>query len=431
MIDKIKNFLKINPKKLIQNEKHHQVRRSKQDASSWRAAVMEAEQAWQPYRVKMQNINMDTILNGQVTSAMSKRKNLTLLKDSAILNEAGEIDEKWTKFFKAQWFSLVVNYILDAQAFGYTLVNWSKIENDQIKDLELIKRQLVSPDRRLVSDYEYIYTGRSFDDDEFKDWCLFVGTPTETGASKCGYGYLYKIALYEIYLRILMGGNADYVEIFGQPYRVGRSSKDGEERQALEQVLQQMGSSGWAVLDTTDEIEFIEAGSKGKGYESFDNLEARLNKLISKVILGHADAIDSTPGKLGGANETVQDALKEIESTDNTFVENVINSDFLPKLRSLGFSIPEGFTFKYSNDKEKQEAESKRDESNKLFADYIKTLSDAGFEVDPKDIEERTGLKVQKKPEPKPEKINPAISKKKDVKNFNDMVNDLYSTCNH
>lgn len=434
MIDKIKNLFSKKGNKINQNERFHQVKRSKQDSSSWRAAIVEAEQAFNPYRVKMQNLYMDTIVDSQVTSAMGRRKNLTLLKDFSICNEAGVVDEKATKIFKSDWFSLILNYILDAQFFGYTLINWSEIKDGNITDIELIKRQLVSPDRKVVSQYEYVFYGTDFNSDEFKDWCLYVPTPTETGASKCGYGLLYKVAISEIYLRALAGNNADYVDMFGQPYRVGKTSKDSEERTMLEEALQNMGSSGYAIIDPLDEIEFLDAAAKGKGYESYDNFEARLHKKVSKIILGHADALDSTPGKLGGTNESVDNALREVEIIDNTFAENVVNNSLIPKLKNVGFIIPDGYSFKFSNDKEKQQEQDKKDESNSKFATVVKTLSDAGFEVDAKDIEEKTGLKVVKKEAPKQEsKFDP-----KQTKNLIDerilienKINELYNTCSH
>jgi phage gp29-like protein len=430
MFESIKKIFKTG-KKINQNSQFHQVKRSKQDASTWRGAIAEAEQSFNPYRVKMQNLYMDTIVDSQVTSAMTRRKNLTLLKDFSICNEEGVVDEKATKIFKANWFSLILNYILDAQFFGYTLINWSLIENGEIKDIELIKRQLISPDRKVVSQYEYVFYGQDFTSEELRDWCLYVPTPTETGASKCGYGLLYKVAISEIYLRALAGNNADYVDMFGQPYRVGKTSKDSTERSTLQEALQNMGSSGYAIIDPMDEIEFLDAAAKGKGYESYDNFEARLHKKVSKIFLGHADALDSTPGKLGGMNEAVEAALREVEIIDNTFAEDIVNNSLIPKLKSLGFVIPEGYSFKFSNDKEKQQAQDKKDDSNTKFSAIVKNLADAGFEVDPKDIEERTGLKTTKKTEAESKTMKPVKNSIKERDYMHNMIEALYNDCNH
>ena len=67
-------------------------------------------------------------------------------------------------------------------------------------------------------------------------------TPSDTGQSDCGYGLLYKVALYEIFLRNTLGYNGDFVELYSQPYRIGKTTKTNEdERALLEQALQKYG----------------------------------------------------------------------------------------------------------------------------------------------------------------------------------------------
>jgi hypothetical protein len=173
------------------------------------------------------------------------------------------------------------------------------------------------------------------------------------------------------------------------------------------------------ITDPQDEIEFIEASKGGgKGMDVYDNFEGRLAKVISKVLLGHEDAMSSTPGKLGGQGkdeDSVGKALKEVEVTDNTFAENIINSTLLPKMRKLGFKIPEMYSFGFKNDKEKEQIRKQQDESNQVTATVVKTLKDAGYKVDPKYIEDRTGIKVEVVEPPAPLISNPNLSK--DIKN--------------
>jgi hypothetical protein len=80
------------------------LQRTKQDVGKWREAILEAEQAYNPFRVKMQNGYADTVLNGHVTACMEYRKNLTLLRDFEIeIN--GEEFEGLEDIFKSKWFS--------------------------------------------------------------------------------------------------------------------------------------------------------------------------------------------------------------------------------------------------------------------------------------------------------------------------------------
>lgn len=384
-----------------------QLQRLKQDMSTWRKALEEAEQAYQPHRVRMQQVFMDTVLNGHVIACMNRRKNLTLLKDFMICDESGKENEKATALFKDKvWFSSLLNYILDAQYFGYSLIALRDLENNEFPKIEIVKRHHVSPDRHLLTAFAYSISGENILEGEFADFCVWVPTSSQLGISKCGYGLLYPVAFYEIYLRILTGNNADFVDMFAQPYRVGKTSKlEGPEYESLVGALRDMGSAGYAIIDPLDEIEFLESKGNGKGYESYGNFEKRLESKISKIILGHADALDSTPGKLGSQgqdDDSVGKALKEIESLDNTFTENVINTTLIPKMRNMGFSIPDGLCFKFKNDKEKEAQRQSEDASNKVTADMVKTLKDAGYKVDPKYITERTGIPLTEVKEPEP-----------------------------
>jgi hypothetical protein len=375
-----------------------QLQRIRQDVITWRDAVNEAELAYYPHRVKMQRLYMDTVLNGHVYACMEKRKSLTILKKWELIDENEEIDEYWTDKFQGEWINTIINYALDSIFYGYSLINFSEIKDDKLDGIRLIKRHNISPDRLQVVSYVYALSGIQFlEDEEFRDWLLYVPTPTENGVSKCGYGLLYRIAYYEIMLRNLMGYNGDFVELYSQPFRYAKTTKTQEdERGELENMLQNMGSSGWGIFDPNDEIDFLEASSSKSAYKSYGDLEERCEKKISKIILGHADALDSTPGKLG-ENDATREALEVIEKKDTDFITNFMNDLLLPKMRMHGIAIPENLRFSFANDKEKEEALIKENEINKAIIDNVKTLFDAGYKVDAMQIEEMTGLKITEK----------------------------------
>ncbi len=375
-----------------------QLQRLRHDVAMWREAVIEAENAWYPHRVKMQRLYIDTILNGHVYSLMERRKDLTLLRDYSFKDEKGEDIDELKQLFNAEWFDLLVGYILDALFFGYSLVSLGDIESDQFTNTSLIRRWNVSPDRLNVPEFIYSLSGSKFAEEPYKDWHIWVSTPSENGVGTCGYGLFYKIALYEIFLRNTLGYNGDFVELFAMPYRVGKTTKTEEaERAELESAIQNMGSAGWALIDPMDEIEFLENGMAGTGYTAYESLEERCQKTVSKIVLGHADAVDSTPGKLGsgqGEDSPVAIALKDKQVKDGKFVERIINGQLLPKMRNLGFKLPENIRFEYKNDAEKEAFRAREDASNKVTAEIAQTMKNAGLKMDAKYFEERTGIKT-------------------------------------
>lgn len=386
-----------------------QFTRIRQDVLSWRDAISEAERAYWPFRVKMQRVYQDTVLNGHAGACMERRKDLTLLRDHRIVDATGVENEAATQALKSiKWLRTFMGYALDTLFYGYTLVSLGDIQDSNVIRVEIVPRWFISPDRNVVAPFVYAPSGVSWDERPYNKWHIYLDTPSEDGVSPCGYGILYKVALYEIYCRNLLGDNATYTELFGQPTRVGKTMKTDEESRAdMEAALQNMGSSGWAIIDTNDEIEFLETAKAGTGYKSYESLEMRCEAKISKLILGHADAMSSTPGKLGsgqgGTNEVgdgsspVAEALNDKKTKDGVWLEEVINDKLLPKLAALGiFTLPEGCRFEFENDGEKEEGRMREVSFAKALADVAQVMKNAGMQMPPEYFTEQTGIDAEK-----------------------------------
>ncbi len=413
--DRISNFMSFGGKRDSRRPSSYispiQFVRLRQDIQSWREAISEAENAYYPHRVKLQRIYMDTVLNGHIHACLKRRNDLVMLKDFGFFS--GETcDEETTERFRSKWFYEFMRYALEAKYFGYSLIELGNIINDEFPELGILRRENISPDRETLSSLVYMVSGENFNDptNEFYDWCIWVPTPSDKGTSKCGYGLLYKVANYEILLKNLLGANANYNDRYGQPTRHAKTAKiDGPEYDKLLEAMRDMGENGWIITDLQDEIEFIAAQQgNGAGFKTYDNFEKRLEQKISKVILGHADALDSTPGKLGagqnGDESPVAQALEDIETVDARDIEYLVNDQLIPKLLKIGFPIPTGLKFKFKNDKEKEEIREKKDKSLQATATAVKTFSDAGYDVDETWLSEHTEIKLTKK---KPVDIEP------------------------
>lgn len=401
-----------------------QLQRLRHDVQMWREAITEAELAWYPHRVRMQRLFIDTILNGHVGSLMERRSDLSLLRDYKLCDSKGIESEVLTQYFEEQdWFADYLGYGIDTLFFGYSLVSLGDIKDDAFPDLSLIRRWNISPDRLQVGQLVYSLDGVNFLEEPYRDWHIWMKTKSETGVNNCGYGLFYKIGLYEIILRNTLGYNTDFVELYAMPYRVGKTSKTTEtERAELEQALQAMGSAGYAILDPMDEISFLETKLGGTGWESYDNLEQRCVKTVTKLVLGHEDAMSSTPGKLGtgGSKEDnpITIALLSKQTKDARFLESLVNKQLLPRMRKLGFRIPENYHFEFKNDEEKEAFRRREDESNQATAKIYQTISQAGGNPDWEYFSDRTGIPV----EPAGPKNMQEVAPKEDAEEEEDLV---------
>jgi len=183
--------------------------------------------------------------------------------------------------------------------------------------------------------------------------------------------------------------NGDFVELFTQPIRVGKTNKtDENERAEFAASLANMGSAAWIMLDEMGEsVELVSSQLGGTGYEGYDNFENRLEAKVSQLILGHADAMSSIPGKLGneGEDSPAERALKDKQTKDASFVLPYVNQVLFEKLRALGFVIPDGVTAVMLNDNEEHEQAER-------VTDISVNIKQAGLQVDGKWFTEQTKI---------------------------------------
>jgi len=397
-----------------------QMERIKVDISSWRLAISEAENSYYPHRFRMQQIFVDKILEGHTLACMNARKDMTLLKQFKIgkKNEEG----KWVENIEASklfddkaWFKNMLNYILDAQFYGYSLIQLGDLvsagKDLNFKKLTILKRWHVSPDRLQYVQIPYQTWGLNFlqpsEKDEkgvsFSDWLVYVDTPSDVGSSICGFGLLYNVALYGIILRNNLSHNADYTQMFSAPYRhIKTDAKfDSEEYKNLEQSAAMMGSFGYLLTSMQEEVDFV-GGNAGTGFQSYDNLEDRCQKMISKLILGHSNAMDTKSTALGsstaGKSITDEDSTPEgkaklvIEKKQDSFLLNVLNGTVFPKFKTLGFPLNDEDSFYIENDKEEMELRRKNNVANQEVATVAKTMKDAGLQMGADYFESITGI---------------------------------------
>jgi hypothetical protein len=378
------------------------------DLKDWRDAEQQAIDAYFPYRTKMQHMFHDTVKNEHISTCMERRKDLTLTRKFEIRNANGERDKHWTEYFEKTWFKQkCLSWLCDAGFYGYNLIALGDITDGVFTRPNIIKRWNISPDRRLVLPIEDVPTGWSWDDPKYSDWHIWIDTISDDGISSCGYGLLYNVAKTEILLRNNLAYNTDFIEMYAQPLRVLKTSKtEGAERDQAEEALRSLGSAGYMLIDLMDEIELIDGSGKGNAYKSYNDFEHRLEQKASKHLLGHADAVDSVPGKLGSgqltnsgapnqdhmANSPVGKALRDKQTKDATFIEPIVTEQFIPKLRRHGLDLPKGSSFHFLNDAEDRAIQDEKNNTNQKFATFVMTLAQGGVRVKKKQIAEATGL---------------------------------------
>ena len=441
-----------------------QFQRLSADLADLGNAISEAEYAYFPMRVKLMRIYMDVVDNPFIKPLMDRAKQLTLQRDLEVYqikNGKRVASDVLSENISAQhWFSDYLEYVLDAVYYGYTLIELGDIdtnEDNPFPNLSFTRRENLRPDGVDIGrgiDNDFIrksqidasnnafasnpsYNGKSGailtsipymidgirvqnSDDPLIEMCNhWIGTRSNRGVSPCGYGLLSVISELAINIRHLLEWWMDYVMMYGQPIRVGTTRKQGDKRKIFENFIKNMANDPWLLLDeaTGDKIDFHSAPQAGTAWKSYQTALKEFTAVASQLILGHADAIISMPGKLGGAQAANKDGFNEslIEQAMNSkqieygnFTCRKVNEISTPLFRKLGKYvgskriqnlIPEGYYLGMLNDKEEQEIIRRTNANMKNTADFIKGMYDGGIQLkDPQtlnDWSEKAGFKSE------------------------------------
>lgn len=367
---------KVNSSKFITPQ---QLYRSRQDINKWRQAVQTAESVYNPYRRQLYEGYLDCWDDTHVKAVINNRKLKTVGKEFAFCNAEGAELEDYTNLFKNEWFRDFVNYALDSIYWGHSLVELGSIIEDKFEYVSLVKRENVSPEFKTVRKHssEPPNSGVSYEEPPYKDWHIGIGKSHDLGLLK-------SIMPIWIYKKEALAGWSQYTEIFGQPTQIlfADFSEDGDREQAEAQLINS-GSNRSLILGETDRFEYA-FPSDGAAFKSYEDLCRFCDEQISKIIFGQTMTSDN--GSSRSQSEVHERLSEDYVRADAFFIENIVNTELIPRMRKLGIAIPEGY-FKFDS-KERVTT----DEQFSRVAELQKY-----YDVDPEYIEREFNIPVTPK----------------------------------
>ena len=360
-----------------------QLTRGKSDVAKWRSSLAEAESATRPNRINLLRIFQDVVLDTHLTAVMDQRKNKVLARGFKMLNVDGSENEEATQLLKTEWFERFVNQSLDAKFYGYSLIEFGAIVEDQFTSVSTVPREYVIPEFGQVK----LSLGGSkvidYTKPPFSNWTMFVGSTTDMGL-------LNKATPIIQWKRLVQATWAEYNELYGVPLRIGRTdTRDPQARQNMEQMLDQLGSSAWGLFDEDDHIEIIN-GVKVGGHGTFSAFIDLADEQISKLIIGQTMTTDEGSSK--SQAEVHAETMASYTGADQRGIEYLVNNALIPFAENLGLNFG-GSKFYYDNSEKLSLVEQFNIDRDllpyyKLPADYI--TAKYGTPVEEKEFEEPT-----------------------------------------
>ena len=317
-------------------------------------------------------IALDEHAEGCISSRLSATSGLSLEFSSA---EEGSAVDAQRDFLKQVFENIqvddLIEEILEAKLRLFRVIepHW------EIRDNRLVLSGFNHQDNDLFQfdrDELYIWSGskrKSFADTP-RDSIYAVKVRSKKAILlRCLKPYVLKNFGYESW--------AHFIEVFSDPFRVGRYP-DGAGKEIRDQVWEavyNLGQDGAAAMPMSAKIEFVE--NSRTGGQTFGDLVAASEAGLSKAILGHSAAADSTPGKLGNETGAMQ-VREDLAAADRRFAVRWLYAGFVKPLLTLNFPAPAPLRPVLVKNDILSRAE---------IREALKLYWDMGGEVDPKQFE--------------------------------------------
>ncbi len=299
------------------------------DISTWRAALKSADRN---KRVRLYDLYEDLLLDNILADAIDKRIGAITNAEMMFVDKNGKENDEIFALMKTEAFEEMLKNIMWSKFFGFSLQQIDLPEYNA----QLIPFKHVNPlighiliDAADDTGYDYTKDGRF----------LFAGKKNGD------FGLILKAAPYVIYKRGGFGDWAEFCEVFGMPFRVGKYNlHDDATRNELENSFRNQGGNSWMTAPEGTAVEVHDSKSSGNG-ELYDKFRHACNEEILIGILGQ------TMTTLDGASRSQGEVHLEVQiekhKSDKRFVTRILNTQFVNLLISRGYNV-EGGEFSFS-----------------------------------------------------------------------------------
>lgn len=380
---------KVNGQKLYPQLVDKTISMTRQDIAKMRTAQNAFRNAENPSVWQLYNLYDYILDDATLTSQIENRIQDTLGSSFTLKQKGGDVDQELTDTFQnSELFNEIITQIINTRFYGYSVIelDWKQEgqnegQNEAQLAATLLPRQNILPKSgTLLFDYNEEKGVKYRELPEYGTWILEFGKPGEMGL-------INKAIPYCLFKRFATSCYSELCEIYGIPPRVYKT--DTQDPQAVargKQMMRDMGSAAWFIIDTTEEFEWAKGSTtNGEVYTNLIRLCDNQNSLlISGAIVGQ-DTVHGSYNK----DEAGQKLLSKLILADMAMVEMYMNTRVMPALARIGI-IPADYVFAW-------------EVSEDLGILWKRTLEALNhFEIDPNWVKDKFGIAITGKKEQTP-----------------------------
>lgn len=335
-------------------------------------------------------------IDEHVTALIDTIYNNIIANGFQLVDENGEDDPEVRALFERPWFSQYVAMAVDAVMHGFNGIQFTGVTDGTYSGCKLIPRRHILP---LVEGIRY-NDNQDIPDILFSDRSIFPWTSflfPQLPADQYKLGKFNKIAKLFILKRENTQFWAMFNEIFGIPFRVMKTDiSDNTRMPNAIAAMKSMTAASYAIIQTEDEVMFHN-GVAASNTSTFKEFCERMDKGMSKALVGSTMVLEDGSSRSQG--EVHERNTSAFVIAYQRIIEEWINEQVIPKMRELGFAVPEGYKFKWDNTETLGKSQ---------IVELISKLNASGYNVPVEWVIDQTGIPVEEKEMPEQLEVGPA-----------------------
>lgn len=313
-----------------------------QDISSWKSAINQARDIYVPRRKLLQELYENIVLDGHLQSVMAKRTagitNKVVAFTARSEDQEGKVNDPVEhNVLRTPWFHDFLEGAMSEVYYGTTVLELVP-KGGEISTVEVVPRSNVVPELSMILDNVNVWgIGINYlEDAKYARYLVPVGKVKS-------YGGLMVAAQYAIYKR---GGFADwaqYMELFGMPFRVGKYNPyDEHTRTKLDEALKNMGAAGHIVIPDGSDLQFLFSPGATGAVDVYDKLIERVNAEMSKLFLGNTLTTEQGDKGARSLGDVHKQSEEEVQISDMKRIEFLLNWELKERLLAFGYPVQNG-----------------------------------------------------------------------------------------
>jgi len=327
-----KQALTKRPNKVLDTIIRTSTARARRQIGDWTTALRSAENVENPNRSRLYGIYNDIMIDAHLSAEINKRMNSLLESSFDLMDENGVPNPEATAMLNKGWFTKLLQYAWESRMWGYSLVEITDLTAEgRIGDVNLVNRWHVIPEKGIVIKKIGDESGEDYKENpKYTPWLFEIGDDYDLGL-------LNKTVPHVLYKRFAQASFSEFTEIFGVPPRyVKTPSRDAEHLNKLEIMLRDMGTSTYGVFGTDEVFDTMEVpNSDGSLYKNLINIAANeISKLLNGSVIG-----EQSEGGSKAKEQVGMDLSQQIWNGDKTWMERIINEEWLPKMIEMGYQF--------------------------------------------------------------------------------------------